>query len=271
MKLAVKSLPLRPLILGLLIALGACGGNESKDQIPATNGPITVFAASSLTDAFKQIGLEFERTHVGSTVTLNFASSSVLSTQIKEGAPADVFAAADPDTMGALVTGGQAEAPRVFATNALVIVVPRDGTTVKAFSDLAKPGVKLVLAGKDVPAGKYARQVLAKASVDPDLGADFASRVLANVKSEESSVRAVLAKVQLGDADAGVVYRTDLQAAKGEVVGITFPSDFNIVATYPIAVIKDRKQNATARGFVDFVNSKSGQEILARYGFGGAP
>ena len=153
----------------------------------------------------------------------------------------------------------------------MVIVVPRDGTTVKAFSDLAKPGVKLVLAGKDVPAGKYARQVLAKASADPDLGADFASRVLANVKSEESSVRAVLTKVQLGEADAGVVYRTDLQAAKGEVVGITVPSDFNIVATYPIAVIKHRKQKATARGFVDFVNSKSGQEILARYGFGGAP
>jgi len=250
----------------LLVCLGC-----SPTIIVKGDPAVTVFAASSLTDAFKEMGAEFERTHTGTKVTFSFASSSILSTQIEEGAPADVFASADADTMRAVVESGRADEPHSFATNALVVVVPRNSTVVQTFSDLAKPGVKLVLAGKDVPAGKYARLMLANASGGQGIGPDFSTRVLANVRSEESNVRAVLTKVQLGEADAGIVYRTDVQAAKGEVGAITIPGELNVAATYPITVTKEGKQNVRARTFVEYVLSKPGQEILARHGFGGAP
>jgi molybdate transport system substrate-binding protein len=157
---------------------------------------------------------------------------------------------------------------KIFATNSLVVVVPRGSRLVQSWRDLGKPGLKLVLAAAAVPAGQYARDALGRASSSPDYGSDFSKRVLANLKSEEANVRVVLAKVQLGEADAGIVYRTDVAAAGSDVTAIPIPPEFNVVATYPVAVVKGADNEATARAFVAFLLSPDGQAILQRFGFG---
>ncbi|MBK9611740.1 molybdate ABC transporter substrate-binding protein [Candidatus Amarobacter glycogenicus] len=145
-------------------ALSACCGNGSGGAPGTIDGEITVFAASSLSEAFKEVGAAFEKANPGTRVTFNFAASSALAVQINEGAPADVFASADTAQMKNVNDQGNAEGSAVFATNTPVVVVPKDGKAVATFADIAKPGIKLVLAGKDVPIGRYARRVLAKAS-----------------------------------------------------------------------------------------------------------
>lgn len=248
-------------------ALSACCGNGSGGDSGTIDGEITVFAASSLSEAFKEVGAAFEKANPGTEVTFSFAASSALAVQINEGAPADVFASADTAQMKNVIDQGNAEEPTVFATNTPVVVVPKDGKAVATFADLAKPGIKLVLAGKDVPIGRYAREVLAKASGTGGISPDFSDRVLANLKSEEANVRAVLTKVQLGEADAGVVYKTDVGAAANEVRVIEIPTAYNVVAEYPIAVLKASKNQVTAAGFVAFIRSAAGQAIMEKYGF----
>jgi len=258
--------------LVLPLALAACGGDDG-DAGPAPSetsveGKITVFAASSLSDAFKELGTAFTAENPKASVTFNFAASSALATQINEGAPADVFASADDATYQRVAEKGTIDAPAVFATNVPVVVAPSNGSPVNEFEDLAKGGVKLVLAGPSVPIGNYSRQILANASTAGGADADFGTKVLANLKSDETNVKSVLAKVQLGESDAGIVYKTDAAAAGNEVKTIAIPDKYNIIAQYPIGAIKGSSNVTAARAFVTFVLSDAGQAILAKHGFG---
>ncbi len=236
------------------------------------DGEILVFAASSLTDAFSALAKGFSTDHSGVTVTFNFASSSALATQLNERAPADVFASANDAQMNVVEAAGNASSPQTFATNVPVVIVPAGSRVVQSFADLGTPGVRLVLAGPDVPIGAYSRQILANAAGAADgPGADFVDRVLGNLKSNESNVRAVLTKVQLGEADAGIVYQTDAAAAEGTVNVIQIPSPYNVTASYPIAVAKESRKPAAANAWIAYVLSPEGQAILARFGFGPRP
>ncbi len=253
----------------VLVAVG-CGGDGSAGDEPAVAGTITVFAAASLSEAFAEIAKEFKRANPGTEVRVNTGSSAALATQINEGAPADVFASANHAQMTVVVDRGGAAGPRAFVTNLLVLVVPEKGEQVRSLGDLARPGVRLVIGGKDVPAGQYARESLKQAGTSGSLGAGFERAALANVRSEEPTVRAVLAKVELGEADAGIVYATDVTAARG-VRAIEIPAAFNVVAEYPIAALRSSHNPATAQAFVDFVLGPHGQSVLKRYGFGPPP
>lgn len=270
-----------------LLAFAGCGDDDDGESTPARSattgatapqtapsteapleGKINVFAASSLTEVFKALAESFTEEHPDTSVNLNFAASSALATQIKEGGPADVFASADNTNMTVIADAGLAESPEIFARNSPVVVVPADNTTIMTFEDLASPDIRLVLAGANVPIGRYAREILANASAaDGGISADFSERVLANLRSEEANVRAVLSKVQLGEADAGVVYVTDIGAAKDDVRQVEIPTQYNVVAQYPITAIKDSEEGDVAAAFVEFVLSDAGQEILAGYGF----
>ncbi|MEW6028266.1 MAG: molybdate ABC transporter substrate-binding protein [Chloroflexota bacterium] len=229
---------------------------------------LTVFAAASLTDAFTEIGSVFESAHPGVAVTFNFAGSQTLRAQIEEGAPADVFASANQKEMDALVNGGLVEpgAPQVFLTNQLVVVLPDDNPAdIQSLEDLARPGIKLVLAAEEVPVGNYTRQALDL--MNAQFGADFKESVLANVASNEDTVRQVVTKVQLGEADAGIVYTSDA-AAVPDLGRIEIPTEFNIVARYPIAPLTNAAEPILADEFIAFVLSEEGQSILAKWGFG---
>lgn len=231
---------------------------------------LVVFAAASLTDAFTEIGADFTAEH-GVAVTFNFAGSQTLAGQLVSGAPADVFASANDRQMQAAVDAERIDpaAVRTFATNRLVIVTPRDNPAAIAVPvDLAAPGLKLVLADGAVPVGQYSLQFLANASADPAYTAAYSPTVLANVVSYEENVRAVLAKVSLGEADAGIVYSSDVTGVQSEQVQlIDIPTALNVVATYPIAPVADGKQAVLAQAFIDRVLSPAGQAILERYGF----
>ncbi|MBI5947333.1 MAG: molybdate ABC transporter substrate-binding protein [Chloroflexi bacterium] len=245
-------------ILASLLPLTAgCGSGDAS---------ITVFAASSLTDAFREAGAAYEAAHPGTKVAFSFASSQALATQVDEGAPADVFASASEEPMDALAKAGKAAAPTVFATNALAVAVAK-GVNIDSLDDLARPGLRLVIAAEDVPAGRYTRDMLTKATAV--YGPGFATRVLANVRSEEPNVRAVLTKVQLGEADAGIVYESDLSGGPADVARVSVPAAVNVVARYPVAVVSASKHREAARCFIDFLLGDEGQAILRRHGFGG--
>ncbi|MGE5595490.1 MAG: molybdate ABC transporter substrate-binding protein [Hyphomicrobiales bacterium] len=272
------------LVLAAAAAFAACGDDDDDDLSPTpaattaassltstadpVKGEVVVFAASSLTDAFNDLGNAFEAEYPGTKVTYNFASSSALATQINEGAPADVFASADLAQMKVVTDAGNAGEAKQFATNRPVVVVPKSGSPVAAFEDLAKSGVRLVLAAPEVPIGRYARDILANASASGGISPDFSDRVLANLESNEANVRAVLTKVQLGEADAGIVYSTDAAVAGDDVRVIDVPEAFNVIARYPIAAVTDSENPSGAAAFVAFVLSDGGQAVLKKYGFG---
>jgi molybdate transport system substrate-binding protein len=231
---------------------------------------LTIFTAASLTDAFKEMGANIEQANPGTRVTFNFAGSPTLRTQLAQGARADVFASADePNMQGAQQEGTIAGEPRLFVRNQLVAIVPAaNPAQVMRLHDLAKPGVKLVLTNKEVPVGNYSRQALTKMSQDAAFGSEFATRVLANLVSEETNVKQVVAKVQLGEADAGIVYSSDVTpAVRGAVQVLAIPESFNVIAQYPIAVVRDAPNATGARAFIDYVLSPAGQAILTKHGF----
>ncbi|MCY3881221.1 MAG: molybdate ABC transporter substrate-binding protein [Chloroflexi bacterium] len=240
-------------LAAIALALGACSGDGQEE--------ITVFAAASLSEAFGELATAFEAEHPGVTVRLSLAGSAALRTQILEGAPAHVFASASPDEVRALEAGGLVREQRTLASNTLVVATRDDA--IGSFEDLAAPGVRLVLAGEDVPAGRYARAALALADMDGAFGEDFAGRVLANVRSNEANVRAALAKVELGEADAAIVYATDLAAADG-VRAVPVPRRFQVAAEYRIALLSGSDAAAT---FVAFATSPEGTAVLTRHGF----
>lgn len=240
--------------------------------LPATvmAADLTVSAAASLTNAFRELAPLFETANPGIKVHLNFGSSGSLLQQIAKGAPADVFASANHTQMDAAVESGRidADAPTVFVTNRLVVVIPADNPgDIQTLQDLANPGTLIVLAAAEVPVGKYSLEFLDKASADPAFSETFREDVLANVASYEENVRSVLNKVSLGEADAGIVYTSDLVGVEG-VSGLEIPDELNLVAEYPIAILNDSANSEMAAAFVEFVLSDGGRALLAEYGFG---
>jgi molybdate transport system substrate-binding protein len=230
---------------------------------------LRVFAAASLAGAFSELSRDFERSHPGARVQLNLAGSQQLVAQLEQGAPADVFASADTRWMQALADRSLLEAESTpFARNRLVVIVPRTNPArIATLADLARPGVKLVLGAEAVPVGAYSREMLRNLSRDPVLGPTFGRRTLANLVSEEENVKAVVGKVQLGEADAGVVYRSDVTAANARYVRmLEIPDSANVIASYPIAVLAGARRPEWAREFVSRVLSEDGQRTLARHG-----
>jgi molybdate transport system substrate-binding protein len=246
-----------------------CGLLVSACAAPPQPQTLTVFAASSLTDAFKELGAQFEVQHPGTQVIFNFAGSQQLRQQLEQGAQADVFASANAKEMDVAIQSGLvvAGAPQVFVKNHLTVIVPKDNRAgVTTLSDLAKPGLKIVLAAPGVPVGGYALNALDKMNLA--FGEAFSSTVLSNVVSYEDNVKQVVAKVQLGEADAGIVYTSDVTpAAVDQLRTIDIPDEFNVVATYPIAPLNAASQSALGRDFVQGALSASGQSILKKWGF----
>ncbi len=240
---------------------------------PAAAGSteLVVFAAASLTESFTEIGKNFEAANPGAKVTFSFAGSNDLAAQITKGAPADVFASANNAQMQVVVKSGQivSDAPKTFARNRLVVVVPAaNSAQITTLADLAKPGIKIILEDKSVPAGQYSLDFLDKASKDPTYGATYKDNVLKNVVSNEQDVKVVLNKIALGEGDAGIVYTTDVTRAVAPKVGtIAIPDALNTIAVYPIAPIKESKHLTLAQKFVDYVVGADGQAVLAKWGF----
>jgi molybdate transport system substrate-binding protein len=278
------------LLFGLVVALGlvaaACGsdnsGGTSATSTAATTvairaalattaapttttvavqGDINVFAAASLTDAFNAVGAAYSQMYPQAKATFSFDASSTLVNQITLGAPADLFASADQTNMTKLVNGGLNGAPpQIFATNVLQIIVPAGNPQgVTGVADLANPALKVVLCDytttPPVPCGQYAKQILdaAKVNVTP--------------VSLEQNVKGVVTKVTTGEADAGIVYSTDVIAAGSKAAGVDIPKDINVVARYPIAPVKTSQNSAADQAFISFLRGTQGQAILEKYGF----
>ncbi len=244
---------------------------EAPTEPPAPAKTLTVLAAASLTESFTEIGGMFEAQNPGVKVALSFAGSQQLAQQLAEGAPADVFASASKKYMDASVEAGRVltETAKVFVKNRLVVIYPTDNPAgLKELKDLAKPGLKLVLAAKEVPVGQYSLDFLDKAITDPAFGSTFKDDVLKNVVSYEENVKAVLTKIVLAEGDAGIVYLSDIsQDASTKVGKLEIPDALNVIASYPIAVIADSKEPALAQAFVDLVLSPDGQAVLKKYNF----
>jgi len=268
------------LIAGLLAACANAPASVAPTTAPAVAPTVvsgvkpanlTVYAAASLTEAFTEIGREFERQNPGSKVEFNFGGSQQLVQQLAQGAPVDVFASANQTQMDAAVKSGRivTGTAQTFARNRLIAIYPKEGgVPLTALQDLAKPDLKLVLAAKEVPVGQYALEFLTRAAADPGYGPQYRAAVLKNVVSYEANVRAVLSKVALGEADAGIIYITDLAGQEAKSVGrLEIPDALNPMAVYPLAAIKDSSQAEAAKAFIELVLGSKGQEILAKYGF----
>jgi len=232
---------------------------------------LTVFAASSLIDPFNEMAPGFSaRAADAAKVTYNFGGSNTLRAQIEQGARADVFASANELEMSALVKGGLVTAaPTLFASNRLVLILPKANPgKIQVLRDLGNAGLKIVAAGPNVPAGAYMLQMLNKMSADPAYGTGFKDRFMKNVVSQETDVKQVVAKVQLGEGDAGIVYSTDVTPKVApDVQALEVPHAFNAVALYPIAPTRDARENDLARAFVEYVLSIDGQGTMKKYNF----
>lgn len=232
----------------------ASGGSRSIGV--STSGAITVFAAASLQGSFTQLGRQFEALHPGSKVTFSFGPSSGLATQIVNGAPADVFASAAVQNMNQVVSAGKAAGASDFAKNKMEIAVPPSNPGhVSSVHSLTKHSVKVAVCQPQVPCGVVAKKVFSNAGVS------------VIPVTQETDVKSVLTKVELGDVDAGMVYVTDVKAAGSKVKGVTIPDSQNATTTYPIATISKSSHAATARAFVNYVLSPSGEKVLAADGF----
>lgn len=231
---------------------------------------LSVFAAASLSDAFDDLGKQFEASHPGVRVECNFAGSQQLALQVEHGAGADVFASADERWMNYLrrrdlLRGGAS----VFVQNRLVVIVPKSNPArIDRLQDLARSGVKLILGAESVPVGAYSREAIRRLARSSGFPPDFGRRVLANLASEEENVRQVSAKIQLGEADAGFVYRSDVTPPVARQVKIlTLPDSCNVLSSYPIALLKDAPNPGLAGEFLKLVLSPQGQGVLKAYGF----
>lgn len=260
------------LLIVLLVIVSGCGTTSSGSTATATPAPVTlkVFAAASLKGAFTKIGTQFTALHSNVTFSFNFAGSDALATQINQGAPADVFASANNKQMSVAVTGGQIDSTsiQVFAHNRLVVIIPTSNPgNIHTLQDLAKPGVKIILAASTVPAGQYALQFLTQASADPSFGSSYKADVLKNVKSYQTDVTSVLTQVALGQGDAGIVYTTDASTQPTALTTVAIPDNLNVIATYPIAPVKSSQAKSTAQQFIAYVLSSDGQSVMASFGF----
>ncbi|MGW3911639.1 molybdate ABC transporter substrate-binding protein [Streptomyces sp. NPDC005070] len=252
-----------------LLALSACSSSDSSDatekakgsasasSAPKLSGTVTVFAAASLKESFTALGEQFEKAHPGTKVTFSFGGSDSLAASITGGAPADVFAAASPKTM-AIVTdkGDAATTPETFVRNQLEIAtLPGNPDKISSLKDLTKSGLKVVLCDKTVPCGAAAQKAL------------DASRLKLTPVSYEQDVKSALTKVELKEADAAVVYKTDVKAAGDKVEGVEFPESADAVNDYPIALLKDAPNTDAAKAFIELVRSPEGQKVLTEAGF----
>ena len=232
---------------------------------------LTIFAASSLVEVFDEMAKSFQVDHPGVEFSFNYAGSQQLVQQLAQGAPADIFASADIKQMDSAVSVERVNPDQInfFAGNKLVLVTPTDNPgQIQNLKGLTKEGLKLVLAAPEVPVGAYTLEFLENASTDPSFGTDYKEQVIKNVVSYEENVRAVLSKVILGEADAGIVYLSDaLHAGPAQVMMIEIPDLLNATISYPIAPVKDSSQPELADQFIQFILSEAGQEILIRFGF----
>jgi molybdate transport system substrate-binding protein len=251
-----------------MTALLVTGCSTSATSPSAPSVGLTVYAASSLTAAFKDVSAAYQAAHPGTTIALSFDASSALRAQIEQGAPADVFASADTANPQKLADEGLVSgAPTTFAANVLIIVIPASGSSaVRTPPDLASAGVRVIAAGDAVPITKYANQLLANLAKQPGYPADFAAKVTANIASREDNVKAVVAKVELAEGDAAIVYVTDAKAST-KLRTIEVPATANVPATYAGVVVKASKNLPAAAAFLAWLTSSAGQAILARYGF----
>jgi len=261
------------LVAGLAIAQGCKGGSGAKSGsgTAANEDSLTVFAAASLTESFNELARQFEKANPGVKVTCQYAGSGDLLTQLDNGARADVFASASPKEMKSaidkkLVAAG---ADRVFARNRMVIICSNKAfVRVASLTDLATPNLKLVIALEAVPIGRYTLVMLGKAEADPAYGPGFTEKVKSRVIFSEANVKVVLDRVRLGEADAGIVYITDVtRDAARDVSVVDIPTRFNEIATYPIAPLKKAAASNLAARFIDFVTGPDGQEILRSFSF----
>ena len=249
--------------LALAAACGSDGstsaGSGSSPAAPgsgAASGTVTVFAAASLTESFTSLGRQFEAAHPGTTVKFNFGASSSLAENINQGAPADVFASASPKNMQQVVDADGASDSKTFARNVMQIAVPPDNPAgVREVTDLARSNVKVALCQPQVPCGAVAQQVFKNANIT------------VTPVTQGADVKAVLTTVQLGEVDAGMVYRTDVRAAGTKVKGIEIPADQNASTSYPIAALTEAPNPAGAAAFVDYVLSPDGEKVLEQAGF----
>ena len=224
---------------------------------PRPSGEITVFAASSLTESFDEIAKQFEKKYPDVSVKFDYDASSNLATQINQGAPADVFASADRDNLQKTIDSGAVTPPPiVFTKNRLEIAVEKGNPKkIKGLADLQKAGLVVVLCADQVPCGKYAAESLGNAGVS------------VSPASKEENAKATLGKVSIGEADASIVYVTDVKASKGTTSGVKIADKVNVVATYPMGIVKDSQNATAAKAWVQFVRSKDGQKTLRKFGF----
>lgn len=263
------------LLLVVCLLFAACGGSTTttRGSSTATSTPkaltLNVFAAASLTESFTELGTDFHNAHSNVTVKFNFAGSQALEQQISNGASADVFASADQTNMQKASSAGLVGNAQTFAKNKLVVILPANNPgKINSLKDLADKGIKIDIEGPTVPAGKYSLQVLDKMGQSADYGKSYESAVKANFVSQEDNVKAVVTKVQLGEADAGFVYLTDVTSkVSSKVKELTIPDNFNVVAQYPIAVTKKAPDASDAQAFVQYVLSADGQAVLQKYHF----
>ena len=256
-------------VIGLALMISACGGATVQPSLSPTiapsaaptptplSGKLTLFLAASLTDSFNALAREFTTQNPGVTITPNYAGSGALVTQIINGAEADVFASADEANMQKLVDAKLSSGvSKIFANNKLQIAVQAGNPKrIAQLSDLARSDIIVVIGAASVPVGVYAQQAFDRAGVK------------VTPKSLETDVKQVVAKVSLGEADAGIVYSTDVKAGGSRVQGVDIPDQFNVIAKYPISVVKGTKNEAAATAFIDFVGSAKGRELLASFGF----
>jgi molybdate transport system substrate-binding protein len=235
---------------------GSVGTSPSASASPLLSGDITVLAAASLTESFTRLGRQFEAAHPGVKVTFSFAASSALATQITSGAPADVFASASAKNMDQVVAAGVASNPAVFAKNVMEIAVPPTNPgKVTGLGSLTSASVKTALCQPQVPCGATAAMVFTNA------------KITVTPVTLEPDVKSVLSKVQLGEVDAGVVYATDVLAARDKVMGVEIPADVNASTAYPISTLTNSANATVAASFVDYVLSEDAASVLAASGF----
>jgi molybdate transport system substrate-binding protein len=255
------------LLVGIVVAGGCSGANGVDSGAPATID-LSVFAAASLRDALADIETAYEAMTPGVTLTIATDSSATMRTQIEHGAPADVFLSADVTNPEVLANGGLADGePVVFARNQLALIVPvGNPAAIMSPADLAKPGVRIIAAGDAVPITGYAGRLLANLARLPGYPSDFVAACAANTVSREENVRAVVAKVGLGEGDAAIVYATDAAAAR-DVVTIDLPASANVEAPYAGVVVRATASAAEAHAFLDWLAGRDGAARLARFGF----
>ncbi len=243
---------------------------RQEGKIPDSS-TIMVFAASSLSQPFTEIGKLFEAQHPGTVVNFNFQNANDLALQIGQGAPADVFASAAEKFMTNAIGSGRIdkEDVQLFARNRLTIILPKDNpAAIKNLQDLSKPGIKIIMGAKEGPQGVYVEQYLSNAIKDPGFPRDYKENVYQNIVSYESTVNGVVTKVSLGEADAGFVFFSDSQgSAREKVEALEIPADLNIDAHYPIAPLNDITNTDLVESFINFILSTDGQEVLMKFGF----